>query len=267
MAVLLAWIPDTFSIDAEVQDEISVGEISANNLIVYANSGSDNMTIGDLYTDEGYFTNVGYTSLEDAPDAPQYGAGLPGGEYLEVWWSFDGYVAAYYIELRHVSEWFLGYKHIDYMDFYYADGGKASVDIVRIPGIGGSTINGGLTKDAVVSAWSADSNSSAFTASCDHASVSFVLKPGENETSISTAWDNGNLWYALSYEWDPNATGFNLMNVLTNLLLFQGVGIGVPGILGDFIDGVISAFFYIAIAVCAYSIITAVIPFIPGWKG
>lgn len=241
--LIVSWIPDSFT-DATIQDSEAFGAITAANLIVYENQGADNMAFG-------------YSSYDDGPDPPNWNISLAEGEYLDVAWTFSPLYGTRYISLTHVGTTWLGFKYIvDFMEVSYVDG--ASVD----EGVYPHAL--GITKANLETAWSSETNSSAFTAKCTHASVSIVFKPPSGYTDIGESFDGEELWYAVSYGWNSESTGFNIMIFITNLLTFQGIGVGVPGQLGSFIDAVISTLFYIAIAVVAYVIITSVIPLIPG---
>lgn len=241
--VIVAWIPDVFVSDTEIQEAETLEALTAANLIIYSTTGSDNMTHG-------------YSSFNDGPTAPDWNVSLPEGEYLEVWWGSNVF-GDYAIELRHVgTAWWGGPSQIDMCSFYYTDGLIAE-------GASWAPYKS-LQKADLEAAWDSDSNSSVFTGRCEHTSISIVFKPDNGSTDIGEAYDAGYLWYGLSYEWNADDTGFNVMALLINILTFQGIGVGVPGIMGTFIDAVVSTLFYIAIAVVAYVIITAVIPFISG---
>jgi hypothetical protein len=241
--IIVAWIPDTFYTGDTFQDSATLEALNAASLIIYSNTGTDNMT-------------QGYSSVEDGPSPPNWNVSLPDGEYLDVWWNQVGIYGTWVIELRHVHDvWYGGYGMIDTLQYHYTDG---------TPVIEYFLGSWGLQKTHLENAWDSTTNSSAFTASCDHITVSIIFKPDGGYTDIGEAFDAGYLWYGLSYEWNPDDTGFNVMSLLVNLLTFQGIGVGVPGALGGFIDSVVSALFYIAIAVVAYIIIASVIPLIPG---
>jgi hypothetical protein len=242
--VLIAWIPDSFAPDYTIQDSEAVSAISAANLIIYANQGADNMTHG-------------YDSYDDGPSAPDWNvSGLADGEYILVKW-LQAPFGGWYVSLTHVGTNWLGFKTtIDLLEFSYTDG--SLVDN------GGFPFQTGITKSNLETAWSSTSNSSAFTAKCDHVTVSIVFKPDEGYDDIGESFDDGYLWYAISYEWNAEDTGFNVMSLVIKLLSFQGIGLGVPGPFGAFLDALLSAFFYLAIIIVAYVVITAVIPFISG---
>lgn len=237
--ILVAWVPDYFSLGIETQDTEAQDEINAADLILYSNSGSDTMTYE-------------YSSLTDHPDAPQFNSTFPEGEYLEVWWGIssipDVGPIGKNIELRHSKDWFWGFQMISNLVFYFANGSTAGIYI---------------NKDLLEQAWTSETNSSIFYATGDGVSVSIIFKPS-TDVSIGESWDNDELYYGLSYEWNPDATGFNVLALITKLLTFHGLGVGVPGILGNFIDVVLSTLFYIAICIIAYIIITSVIPLVPG---
>lgn len=241
--LLVSMIPDDFISDVEIQEQEALTALTAANLIIYDASGVDNMTRP-------------YSSFTDGPTAPNWNVSLPDGEYLEVWWGSNVF-GDYAIEIRHVgTAWWGGPSQIDMCTFYFTDGSMA---------YGASWApNKSIQKADLETAWSDDTNSSVFTAKCDHTSVSIVFKPDGGYTDIGEAYDNGYLWYALSYQWNPDDTGYNVMSLIVKLATFQGIGVGVPGALGSFIDAIISSLFYIAIAIVAYVVITAVIPFISG---
>jgi ABC-type microcin C transport system permease subunit YejE len=90
-SILMAFIPIEFvstSTGAYSQSAFVVTTLNANDVIVYKNQALDNMTHG-------------YSSLEDAPDPPQWNVSLPTGEYLEVKWSQFPVGGAWAIELVH----------------------------------------------------------------------------------------------------------------------------------------------------------------------
>jgi hypothetical protein len=239
--LIMAMIPSSFLTgDETVQDQDVLTVLNAADLIVYSNSGSDTM-------------NYQYSSLTDHPDAPQFNASLPEGEYCEIWWGVSGIpdvgTIGKAIEIRHSKDWFWGFQMIENFEISTQDGTK---------------LGWWIFKNMLEDAWDSTTNSSAFYASCSGTSVSIVFKPVDPGETIGEAWDNDHLYYGLSYEWESDQTGFNVLSFIVDLLTFQGIGSGVPGIIGNFIDAMLSTLFWIAIAVVAYVIITAVIPFIPG---
>lgn len=236
---LMTWIPDSFAPDTSVQDVETLTAINAADLIVYQSAGSDNMTFS-------------YSSLEDAPNPPQWNFSSAEDEYLEIWWADSGYN----IQARHVYTTWIGYSMRDALTWYYVSGEVANPSSPKL-----------LQGAHLAVAWNTETNSSAFTASCAHITISIVFMPDEGYTDVEEAFNDGVLWYAISYKWNADDTGFSVMSLLVKLLTFEGVGVGVPGELGSFIDILISTLFYIAIAVVAYVVITAIIPFVPGVKG
>ena len=79
-AVLFAGIPtDFFSISYEAsagyQQEVA-DTLDSANVTIYSSLGSDNMTYQ-------------YSSYHDHPTAPEFSAGLPSGQYLEIWWGAE----------------------------------------------------------------------------------------------------------------------------------------------------------------------------------
>jgi hypothetical protein len=234
--LIVAIIPDSFH-GVEVQESDAFEAITASSLIVFENQGADNMTYP-------------YSSYDDGPDPPNWNISLAEGEYLDVGWTVSPLFGNKYIGLTHVGTTWLGVK--------------STIDIMKVDDDGAYPFSSGLTRSNLITGWDSETNSSAYTAKCEHASVSIVFKPAEGYDTISASWDAGELWYAISYGWNTEDAGFNIMSFVVRLLTFQGVGIGVPGQLGSMIDAIISTLFYIAIAVVAYVVITSVIPFIPG---
>jgi len=240
---LLAFIPIAFRIGIETQDPVVIETLSANNLIVYANQGMDDMTHE-------------YSSLYDAPSPPQWNASLPTGEYLEIWWNQVTIYGTWVVKAKHVHTTWFGYGPVDDLVWYYKNGTVCN-----------SLWAERLFDFNLVSAWDTETNSSVFTAKCNHISISLVFMPSEGYTDILESYDDGYLSYYFSYEWSEEASGFSILVLLGNLLTFQGVGLGIPGTFGSLLDSSISMFFYIGLAFIIYKIFTGLIPLVSGGSG
>lgn len=250
-ALLMGFLPAAFKTTGmSAQDALAVETIEANTLIVYSSQGSDT-------------TFIGYTSLEDAPDPPQWN--VSENNYVEVWLEGDVATIVNSLELRHVRWVFAWWAIDDWLNWYYKDGTVASGSFTWWPS---GRVMYYLPKESLIQAWDPKTHSSAFTAKCPHITVSIVFQ--YNETTypdIGEAFIAGELSYAISYEWNPENTGFAILSVITRLFSFQGVGLGIPGAFGTLIDAIISMFFYIAVVFIAYKIFAGLIPWVSGGSG
>jgi len=240
---LIIFLPAEFrSTGAFAQAPYVISTLSANDMIIYKNQGADNMTHG-------------YSSLEDAPDAPQWNASLPEGEYLEVWWNQQTIYGIWVIQINHVHQEWFGWGYKDQLTWYYKNGTQCQ-DVWPFM----------LTRTNLVAAWDSETNSSVFTAKCAHASVSMFFKPWGYD-DIGESYDNEALQYGFSYEWNPDASGFAVLGLLTQVLTFQGVGLDIPGVFGGLVDGILGTFLWVVIAFVVYKIFTGLIPWLSGGSG
>jgi hypothetical protein len=242
----IALIPAAFlpsDINSSTVQADSNEPFNANNLIVYTNTASDNMSRG-------------YDSLKDAPDPPQWPAGTAEGEFLAVNW-INGPPLAGLITIYHENtNWLGGHEIIDILSWYYSDG-------TPVPQVYGGTALG-VDKANLESAWNEETNSSVFSVKCSHINVNIVFRPNGTYTDIGESYDADELSYYITWEWNQNATGFSIMTLIARVLTFQSISLGIPGNWGTFISSIFSTFVWLIIIYCAYRIIIAVIPFIPG---
>jgi len=61
--------------------------------------------------------------------------------------------------------------------------------------------------------------------------------------------------------------GTNMWHIIFELLAFQNPQLGIPGVGGTILTVAVGLTLWASIAILAFAFITAVLPFIPGWKG
>jgi len=244
-SVLNTLLPTDFRTSGSfTTSEIANYELSANNLFIYANQGTGNMTYP-------------YSSLPNWT-----GSGIPDGEYLEVWWGLSGVpdvgTIGPCIELRHSQDWWWGYRMIDNLNFYYKTGEQ---------------IGPYLTYGHLINGWNTQTNSSAFTARCAHIQANIIFRPA-NQSYGSFAdypdyieYTDEPIWYALSFEWNEELTAFSILSTLTSILSFKGSSLSIPGPIGNAVNIILGTFFWIGVAYLLFRFIVAVVPFLGGMGG
>jgi hypothetical protein len=243
-AILLGTMPSEFItqtfnpkyVDPEVREKFE-----AVDVMMYDNVGNDNMTYP-------------YSSLEDGPAPPDWEAGLPSGQYLEVWWSEDSYVKT--LEARHATAAWWGWNSVILWP-KYANGSWVTVG-------GGKWL--GIWRDHIVSAWDEEKNCSAFYF-VGPVTTSILFFPTNQSKTIGEAWDEGKISYYLSYQVNWNATGLSAWNIVGQLISFQIPDLGVPGVGGTILSMVIAFPFWSLIAYLVYKIVAGVIPLVSGGAG
>lgn len=240
-ALLFAALPSDYmavSFESTLGAEKRVADYyDLQNVTLYANAGQDNMTYP-------------YSSLNDHPGAPQFSAGLPTGQYLEVWWSFYPF-GSHFLEFRHVEQWFFGWRVIARLNFQTEN--KTSVPYQRI--------NAQICDDN----YNPERNASLFYASGSALTLScFFMYNQSLYADIGTAWNNGDIDYMLSYDVDWNATSVSALTILGQLLTFQAPALGITGVGGALISGTIAFPFWICTAILIIKLVQSVIPFIKG---
>lgn len=240
-AVLFASIPGDFfeaafsssmGVDKEIAERFDVA-----NVTVYGNTGGGNMTYQ-------------WSSYHDHSDAPQHQAGLPSGQYLEVWWADDPSWVAKSLQFRHTTEqwWGLAFHR---MVIYYADG-------TLIP------FSNYIYAEYLETAWDDDANASVFLTRTPVASSYLIQYNQSKYSSITNAWDGGELNYFLSYEIDWNVTSINAFSLLGQLLTFQNPDLGITGPGGAMLNMLIAIPFWAMTVILIIKLIQSVIPLIGG---
>lgn len=229
----------SYSANAGYDPEIAE-RFSLANVTMYANTGNDNMTYA-------------YSSYHD--NSPhEWSAGLPSGQYLEVWWSNPVYVPPFVriLEFRHIEKVWWGLQIHDRFSFKGAKSG------VEYP-------DERLTEYNLLDEYDSATNGSSFYAECAHIPVSVIFEYNQTKYSdIEDAWDNDEISYTLSYEVDWNATQVSALTILGKLLTFQSPDLGITGDGGLILNGLIAIPFIIMVIVLIILLVQSVIPFIRG---
>lgn len=249
-ALLMATLPNDFITasyvynpsyrDVEIEEEFD-----ANNLVVYDESGGDNMTFP-------------YNSLYDGPAPPDWEAGLPENQFLQVWWGTTtvGMISLDSIRVVHKQRnWILTYpwySDIDTLTFYYTDGTTVGYNVVAL---------------TLTNAWNDDTNSSAFNVKGKQISTSIIFKAHDTNKTIAENWDDGTIDYLLSYEANFTASGLSAFTLIGQLLTFQAPSLGVGGDWGTFLNTIIAIPMWSCIAYIVYKVIAGLIPFVSGGSG
>lgn len=209
---------------------------SSANITMYGNAGGDNMTYK-------------YSSYHDHPSAPQFSAGLPSGQYIEVWW--DHYIVNRCLELRHIDEVWWGLNKLDWLSFTGLDSGVS--------------YDRRLHRWDIIAEYSADRNGSAFFGECGHTSQTILLSYNQTAyPSIEDAWDAGEISYILSYEVNWNATGVSAWNIVAQLLTFQNPDLGITGTGGIILNYLVAIPLWLGIGLALLFMALAIIPLISG---
>ena len=223
-------------------------KFSALDLTLYQSYGSDNMT---LEIDE--FSYLAYTSIYDAPSAPQWVTAIT-DRFLEVKWSYEQ-VGTYgsgqlHLDFRDTKKnelfgwiWFSSPEYLDVI--YNGESIVHSSDSKRIYRAD-ITDNIGLVN-----------NASLFIKG-QYLSANIILSAKDN-VSILESWDNEELDYIINYEIDFDAMKPDAWNLIAQLLTFQNPDFGLPEELEVVTYG-FSLAIWIVVAIIAYSIITRLIP-------
>lgn len=250
-ALLMATLPNEFITASYVYNpsyrsaEIKE-EFDANNLIVYDQTGNDNMTFE-------------YSSLDDGPSPPDWEAGLPDNQFLEISWGYpfvNGIIlTTASMQARHRQRNWFGplawYSTLADLTFY-----SSGIDL----GIY-------LDKDELVDSWSSTNNASAFSIKGGQIASSLLVKPYNYSFTIGQNWDNGTLNYLLSYEANLTASGIGAFTLISQLLTFQAPSLGIGGPWGSFLNLVIAIPMWSCIAYIVYKVIAGLIPFVSGGSG
>jgi hypothetical protein len=216
------------------------------NVTVYGSGGSDNMTYP-------------YTSLTDAPGAPQWTT-KSSGKYLEIWW---GTWYGEHLQLRDAQMEWWG------VDYHAMTLRNRQGQLISNYGYDtGDPENTEITAPILQATWEPNYDASYFEAKCDHliANVLFTF----NQTTYSTitdAYNAGYLDYSLTYGLDYNGTGLSAWSIVGSLLAFQAPNIGITGIGGTILSGIIAAPLIACVMYLAYKIITGIIPWVSGGSG
>ena len=226
----------------------------ANDLILYSLSGFDNMTYA-------------YSSLYDHPSFPQFNVSAI-DRYLEVWWSAGDYGVPQ-IQIRDVSRtWWGGWGYTEKCVWKTVD---------NIP-----LLSNGVPRDFISEEtgeylgtpyvytdlsdnWNGEA--SIFYASSSRIQVSIMFLPTNSSKTITEAWNDDEISYVLSYEINFDAMKPDAWSLVTQLVTFQTVDLGMPEEPNTIFSYLIGVAIWAVTALLIFALITSVIPTISGWRG
>jgi hypothetical protein len=207
------------------------------NVTIYGQVGSGNMTYQ-------------WSSYWDHPDGKQHQVGLPSGQYLEVWWGDDPSWIPKSLQFRHTTENWWGLSWVR-MTVYDKDG-------VHL------TYNEFVYATDLEATWDEDSNASVLQTKTP-VTASYLIQYNQTKYStITDAWNGGELSYILSYELDLNATQMSVWGLIGALLTFNAPALGIAGIGGTIITAMIAIPFWVITAILIVKLIFAILPFVKG---
>jgi len=237
--VLLVTMPTEFQelgVESQIQDKEVAAFFNAQNVTMYNYTLPINLTYGE---------------------AQSFSFGLPEGQKLEFWWDLEWYYGMgdiKMLELRHLSWswWWWAYHELHVLEPFSNLVFDSEV---------------GLRKSDLLALWDEDANASYCEFGCDHLNVKLFILTYDQSWTLEESWDNGKLKLFTSYQIDWTKTGTNMWAILMQLLTFQNPQLGFPGVGGTILSVGVGLALWGSIAVLAFAFITAVIPFISGWRG
>lgn len=242
-SALLVTMPTFFKllgVEADVQDKEARDFFNAQDVLMYNYTVTVNLTY---------------------PGSVSEDYGLLGDEKLQFWWDEEyvlGYSVGAMLELRHTNPSFMGwwteYHRLSVREPYATQGGVSQSDV-------------GLKKAEVLALFDEDADASYCEFACDHLDVKIFIVSANASWTLEESWDNGELKLFTSYSIDWSATGTSMWTIMFQLLAFQNPELGIPGIGGTILTLGFGGALWACIAILAFALITAVIPFIGGWGG
>lgn len=239
-ALLIVLMPHEFlelGVEASAQDKEAADFFNAHNVTMYNYTLTINLTYGS---------------------SEQVDFGLPEGQQLEFWW--DHYVPwpnKDLFQLRHLTDNLWGYWwgwHLLTMTQPFWSRTSLQSGI-------------GLDKNGLLELFDEDGNYTYCEWECEHLDVKVFIYTANLSWTLEESWDNGELKVYTSYDIDWTKTGTSMWTVLMRLMTFQNPDLGIGGVGGLIIGTGLALFLWANVAILVYAIITAVIPFIPGWRG
>lgn len=242
-ALLITWMPSEFlelGVTTTAQDKEAADFFTAQNVTMYNHTLSIDLTYGSSVQNQ---------------------SGLPEGQMLEFWWDEEyvlGYSIGDMLEIRHLTDnlwgWWWGKHWLEVQEPYVTQGGVSQPDL-------------GLKKDEVLALFDAKYNASYCEFACEHIAIKLFILPYNQSWTLEESWDNGYLKLFTSYDIDWTKTGTSMWTVLMQLMTFQNPNLGIGGVGGAIIGTGLALFLWANVAILVYAIVTAVIPFISGWRG
>lgn len=229
--------------DVHIQEQFNI-----NNMVVYDNMGMHNMTF------------IPYRSVYNGPVPPDWEAGLPTNQFLDVQWMVMGYpyleLLGPVIQLKQVQKnYFLIWS-------WYTD-----IDTLAFSVYNGSLIGNYLLKSTIVNNWDSKTNSSRFSARGNQISTNLLIKQTNASRTIGQNWDDHHLNYYISYDVNFTMMSMGAFGIVGQLLTFQSPNLGIPNPWGYFLNQLIAFPLWASIAYVAYKIIAGLIPWMSGGSG
>lgn len=239
--ILLATMCPEFvqlGITASYEDKEVVEYFNAQNVLTY---------------NETHLGNLTY------PCEEQVEWGLPEDEKLEFWWNEEWYYGegdVKMLEVRHLIKHWTGW----WWTWHELKVQEPYATLVWDPELG-------LRRSDLMKLWNEDYNASYCEFACDHLNVKLFIVTANQSWTLLESWDNDEIRVFSSYDVDWENTGYSMWTVMSRLLNFQNPNLGIPGVGGQILSVGVGAALWACIAILFFALITAIIPFIPGWKG
>jgi len=238
-ATLLATMPNEYlqmGVGATVQDKEAVAFFSSQNVTIYNNTVLINMTSGTHQ---------------------EIDWGLPSPEKVEFRWDTD--IVYLTIQVRHLRKKFLGFWY----GWHRLKVQEPYRSLMHDPDLEQWM----REQDIVTNFFSVESNSSYVELAGDIIIMKLFVKPTLSNETMQEAWDNGRLTLYSTYNIDWSQTSTGAWGVLMQMLTFQSPTFGLTGVFGSIISALITLSLWGSIALIAFAIITALLPFVSGWGG
>jgi len=207
------------------------------NVTVYANIESFNYTFGA------------------APEVIT--AGLPSGHSVWIWWRYELPATSRYdrVWIEHHWPGFI-ISNVEFMQLFppydsFASEGRIAPD------------NGNLYKTGLEAAYGNKIINASYFEWFDTAGLKLNMFVGPyNDTwTITESWNNQNLSFTVGYDIDWNQTGLNAFNLMWQIITFQPLNLGVPGIAGVIMNACIAIPFWAFVIILAIKLVGAIWPF------
>lgn len=242
-AILLATMPSQYAsmgMNASVQNKEAVDFFSSQNVTVYNNTETVNLTRG-------------------SPVKLQWG--LPTSERLEFWWDNEPrapWMGAV-VELRHLTQQIFGY----WVGWHRLEVQQSYRNMMEEPNYPKYM----QKEDVVTNFWVEEYNASYVELACEHIMVKLFIVTANQSWTLEESWNNNQLSMYSSYNIDWNKTSTSAWGILMQLLTFQNPELGIPGNFGLILSTLISLTLWGSIGLIAFAMITALVPFVSGWGG
>lgn len=180
--------------------------------------------------------------------------GLPDENQLEVYWKNNTGVAGHdFIQFIHATHDWLGWHgHVTHVQPPYSANLENDVAVEKHEMI----------------ELSAGGNYSYYEAKSDLGLLlKIIIAPYGSYGTVETSWNAGILRGLISYEVDFEKMKPNAWNLIGDLLFFQNPDFGIPGDVGQLVNGIIGWTMWACIILLAAVFILSFIPTVPGWPG